>query len=656
MPITARFAADFEAFYTACAKAETSLSGVQEFGNKAESQLQKLANSLNGSKLIQDGAVAAEAVARVGGAATLTASQLQQVGAMASDAAEKLIAMGQDVPPKIAAIAYEAEASAASVQKMGSGAGDASNQVAGLGHSLGEVDRILAVFGVHITPEVRALKEFGESADKSAGQLGLITTGALTVAAAVAGWKLGRAISEFFELDKAIGDATARLLGFGDVAAQVAGSGADALAKASRTVGYEVHNLSDALAINAANMVPWRSQTQQSAEAIARWREELAKVSSGGDMPQLTKDLASQNFELKDLAARYHVTVEALQFLQRETAKASDIEAAAAERISQANARKLRDLGVQMQADQAALEQHSKVVLAIAKLDDEYQADRVSHGGTANEIAIAQIHKWEADTVAAAVHAGTATSAFYAAMAQDAAEKLNAVGVDWDLWKTRSRGALEEVAANALKTYEAMISSGQFLREDLDKQREKWWAARDAARGYGDAGVDAGQRVAAAQEAAIQKLAETRAAADAAAAALRRMGNSITYDLSNDAGIANYRKLNPGANIQWSNAQIEAFIGKGGTLQGLIELGVINPYAAFTNAPGFADGGPTGSGGPAILHPDEFVVPKSGALVSGGSRGPMTVNVMLPDGRVLASVVVDSLSQDMMQDRLWPTR
>lgn len=47
------------------------------------------------------------------------------------------------------------------------------------------------------------------------------------------------------------------------------------------------------------------------------------------------------------------------------------------------------------------------------------------------------------------------------------------------------------------------------------------------------------------------------------------------------------------------------------------------PAGGIDNFPSYALGGPTGQGGLALLHPGEFVVPKSGALVSGASvRSP----------------------------------
>lgn len=95
-------------------------------------------------------------------------------------------------------------------------------------------------------------------------------------------------------------------------------------------------------------------------------------------------------------------------------------------------------------------------------------------------------------------------------------------------------------------------------------------------------------------------------------------GGSYSYDLSSQKGIQEYKKLNPGAQINLSDSEIIAFIKGGGNLQQLIQQGSINPYGLWGKGgglPGFALGGPTGQGGPAMLHPGEYVVPQDGTLV-----------------------------------------
>jgi DNA-binding transcriptional MerR regulator len=120
----------------------------------------------------------------------------------------------------------------------------------GLKGSFQDFDGILASLGVNIGAEARALGELSTAAGKTATELGLVGTAGLIAGAAFAGWKIGRVVADLFDLDKKIGDVTAKLLGFGDVAGAVAGAKADVLAKASKAAGIEIKDMALAMAIN----------------------------------------------------------------------------------------------------------------------------------------------------------------------------------------------------------------------------------------------------------------------------------------------------------------------------------------------------------------------------------------------------------------------
>jgi hypothetical protein len=100
--------------------------------------------------------------------------------------------------------------------------------------ALSSFDGVLASMGVNIGTEIRGLTDLGDAAGKTFTQLGLIATAGLAAGAALAGWKIGRLVAEFFDLDKAIGNTTAKMLGWGDVAGQQAGAKQDTINKAIR--------------------------------------------------------------------------------------------------------------------------------------------------------------------------------------------------------------------------------------------------------------------------------------------------------------------------------------------------------------------------------------------------------------------------------------
>lgn len=118
MAVSGKFQADFESFYSAVQKAEVSLRSFEQGAGKVETSLNKMADSLSGRKLVQDAALMAEAVERIGGTSKLTQAELQRVAAKASEAVDKLKALGIDVPPGIAKIAAESRAAGTALDTM----------------------------------------------------------------------------------------------------------------------------------------------------------------------------------------------------------------------------------------------------------------------------------------------------------------------------------------------------------------------------------------------------------------------------------------------------------------------------------------------------------------------------------------------------------
>lgn len=136
---------------------------------------------------------------------------------------------------------------------------------------LSQVDRTLYQFGLNLTPQVAALREMAAISGKTASQLGLLGTGLAAAAAGFGGWKLGRWIADLTESDRIIGDFTAKLLGMGDVAGEVATYKLDLLAKASKAVGYEVTILADATRIMA-------DEAKRLADALTTPEANMARV------------------------------------------------------------------------------------------------------------------------------------------------------------------------------------------------------------------------------------------------------------------------------------------------------------------------------------------------------------------------------------------
>lgn len=420
------------------------------------------------------------------------------------------------------------EPAAAGMQRLGDATMATKPTVDRLHDSLTKFDGLLAAMGFNINADTRAMTEIGEASGKTVGQLGLVATAGLAVGVGMAAWNLGRAAAEFFDLDTKVANATASLLGWGSVAGEQAGAQADVLAHASKLAGVEIQDLGLAMAINAEAAKKQAEAWNTSEHRIAGWRAELAKVKNDGNLSLLTKDLASQNFEVKELAERYHVSADAVQFLVRELKKADDA-------IQESNKRKLSALQIELTTAQQRREHEGKAVLETTKLWEDYYALRVEHGGTANEKAIADIRKWMAETEAAAVKGGYATKAFYAGLAADSKEMVAGVGIDWDLFKSKSIPALQETADNALRTYTLMVASGKFHRDELDKQLAKYHELQDAARGYGKDSVEAQEAARKATLAHTEALEQQKRAQEEAAAKAANRAMGGTLDVSHAA-------------------------------------------------------------------------------------------------------------------------
>ncbi len=204
----------------------------------------------------------------------------------------------------------------------------------------------------------------------------------LAGATAMGGWKIGRAVSDFLDLDQAIGDATAKLLGWGDVAGEAAAAKADMLARASARIGYEVKDVTTAMQINALNMTPWKEAWEKSADALAKVQAELDKVRGSGNLPALTADIQSHNFSLKDLAQYYDTTVEAIQLFMRQSKAADDQERDANAEIQRRNAIKLKDLRDEMEAYRINAKERENAIYQLAELEaraDESETTRAKN-------------------------------------------------------------------------------------------------------------------------------------------------------------------------------------------------------------------------------------------------------------------------------------
>lgn len=285
MAISARFNADFSDFVRAVKQADVELELFDASARNTERSLSKMVNALSGNKLFAEAQVITEAISRIGSPARLTADELQRVGRVAEEAAEKFRRWGQEPPRKIQMLADAA--------KRARGEMDSFRQ------SFQQVDGALASVGINLGPIPRGIDDIASASGKTASELGKFATAALGVSAGFAGWNIGRWFAGLAETDKMIGDFTAKLLGWGDVADQEAAAGADILARASQHAGMEITDMAEAMRINAAAAEAMIAKNKENSETTKRLADEADRAAK------------IQQSNLDKLAGLYHQANEA---------------------------------------------------------------------------------------------------------------------------------------------------------------------------------------------------------------------------------------------------------------------------------------------------------------------------------------------------------
>lgn len=289
------------------------------------------------------------------------------------------------------------------------------------------------------------------------------------------------------------------------------------------------------------------------------------------------------------------------------------------------------------------------------KLWDDYDALVGAGSQGAYEAAGAAIDKWAADLTAKMQKAGTDTAEFYDALAADEDAryaKLNTTTLAADALSQQYYAKQMSAAADYYAFLLAQQANGvQISTASIEAART---AADSAAQAYNQWTTG----ITAATAASAKAL---RDMADAAQTSFLSVGKTVadsftqmtTDALNASKTIAGYfgsetpqqlASLKQAAGI---NVNQTANIGGAGTLG----LGLVGGAgSSFPSLPSFDVGGPTGAGGPALLHPGEYVIPQNGALVSSGGS---TVNNFYVNGTAeeTAQKIADLITKQTLRGR-----
>jgi hypothetical protein len=159
---------------------------------------------------------------------------------------------------------------------VGAAAARTAPKVNTLHSSLGKFDGVLAGLGINLGPQIRGIEEIGSAAGKTSKEVGVLGTAGLALGAGLAGWQLGRLAAEFFNLDEKIANATAKLLGWGDVAGEVAGAKQDTINAAIKRGAAATISYTEAIQFMNVAMDQSVKATVATVEATNKGLEERA--------------------------------------------------------------------------------------------------------------------------------------------------------------------------------------------------------------------------------------------------------------------------------------------------------------------------------------------------------------------------------------------
>jgi hypothetical protein len=172
MALSGIFQADFSPFTAAVDGAVIKLRDIESGAAKVSTSVSRIAESFSGSKVIQQATMMAEVFDRAGGAAKFTDAELARMGATGAEAAAKLRALGQDVPPGIQRIADEAKNADTQHRSLGATVKDLA-----LGFAAMFTARAAFNFVADVIADASALKDLSQQTHINVEELQLLAGG-----------------------------------------------------------------------------------------------------------------------------------------------------------------------------------------------------------------------------------------------------------------------------------------------------------------------------------------------------------------------------------------------------------------------------------------------------------------------------------------------
>jgi len=222
----------------------------------------------------------------------------------------------------------EVDKADAKLKKLDSTSRGTSEGMQEFSHGINQVDASLNAVGINVGKPLRALQEMSALAGKNVGDMGFVALAGSITTTGVAAYEATRAVIDLahafgYDLDTAVRDASAKLLGWGDLAGETAAAKMMNLSRASEIAGRTITDVGEALRIITKHNADTNQSFNTGAQRVKEWQGELDRVRS--KLPEIAAELKNHNSTNKEIAEHYGISTRALEYYNRtltESAKA----------------------------------------------------------------------------------------------------------------------------------------------------------------------------------------------------------------------------------------------------------------------------------------------------------------------------------------------
>jgi len=214
----------------------------------------------------------------------------------------------------------EVDKSVVKLKQLESASDQTSAGMQEFSHGINQVDQSLSAVGINVGKPLKAFQELSALAGKNVGDMGLPALAGSITTTGVAAYELTRTVIDLaksfgFDLDKAVAESSAKLLGWGDLAGETAAAKMMNLSRASEIAGRTITDVGEALRIVTKHNADTNQSFNTGAQRVKEWEGELSRVRS--KLPEITAELKSHNSTNKEIAEHYGISTRALEYYNR---------------------------------------------------------------------------------------------------------------------------------------------------------------------------------------------------------------------------------------------------------------------------------------------------------------------------------------------------